>query len=122
MDFFKVGEFGAEASFVEVALAVLFFVFDDDDGATVAEDFDDAEPVVEVGVFFAGVGDEDVDGAFGKEELVGGVVDLLAAEVPDVRAEFSFGVVVDFPAYKVDAFSRFFFGLELIAGVLELVG
>ena len=51
------GKFAFELAFVDLALAFVFFVFDDQDGAVVAEEFDDFEPVVEVGVLFAIVGE-----------------------------------------------------------------
>ena len=54
-----------------------------------------AQPVVEpalVGVP-ARVPDQQVERAPGHEELVGGVVDLLAAEVPDVQGQVDAGAV-----------------------------
>ena len=100
----------------------MLFVFDDQDGAAVAEEFDDFEPVVEVGVVGAGVGDEEIEGAFGEEELMGGVVDFLAAEVPDVDAE---GVAVwhgEVPADNVDAFGRFFVFGEFVIFAVDFFG
>jgi hypothetical protein len=86
-NFFQVGETATELVFVDLAGALLFFVFDDDGGAGFAEEFDDFQPVVEVGVVLAGVGDKKIEGAFGEEELMGGMVDFLATEIPDVDAE-----------------------------------
>jgi len=79
-------EFGAEFAEVEGAGAVLFFVLDEEDGAVVAEEADDVEPVGVIGVFFAAVGDEEIEGAIGEKELVGLVVDFLSAKVPDIDA------------------------------------
>ncbi len=107
-DFFEVGEAASELVFVDFAGAFLFFVFDDQGGAGFGEEFDDFEPVVEVGVVLAGVGDEEVEGAFGEEELVGGMVDFLAAEVPDVDAEGVAAGMGEVEAEYVDAFGRFF--------------
>ncbi len=59
-------------------------VFEEQNGAAVAEGFLHSQPVVEVAAFAAGVGEQDVDGAFAEEELMGVFVDALAAEVPDV--------------------------------------
>ena len=42
----KVIKFASEFSFVKFALAFLFFVFDDEDGAVVAEEADDIQPIV----------------------------------------------------------------------------
>jgi hypothetical protein len=69
--------------FVDVAGAIVLFVFDQQHRAIAAEQLNGAEPVGEVGVFFAFVGDEGIEGAFGEKELMGLVVDLLAAKVPD---------------------------------------
>ena len=86
-DFFEVGEAVLQMGqvFDDALVAVLpIAVFKEDDGAVSGESFLHFEPVIEASVLAAGIGDKDVDGAFGKEELVGGVVDGLAAEVPDV--------------------------------------
>ncbi len=107
-DFFEIGEASAQLVFVDLAGAVLFFVFNDQGGAGVAEEFDDFEPVVEVGVFLAGIGDEEVEGAFGEEELVGGVVDFLAAEVPDVDAKGVVAGMLEVEAENVNPFCGFF--------------
>ena len=72
---------------INFPLTVLFFVFDNQDRAVVAEEFDDVEPIVKVGVFFAGVGNKEIEGAFGEEILMGGVIDFLSAEVPDIDIE-----------------------------------
>jgi hypothetical protein len=37
----EIVKFASELSFVKLALAILFFVFDDEDGAIVAEEADD---------------------------------------------------------------------------------
>jgi hypothetical protein len=73
-----------------------------------AEEFDDFEPVVEISVVLAGVGDEEVKGAFGEEELVGGMVDFLTAEVPKVDTEGVAAGVGEVEAEDVNTFSGFF--------------
>ncbi len=112
-------EFGAEFSEIEGAGAVLFFVLDEENGAVVAEEADDVEPVGVIGVFFAAVGDEQVEGAFGEKELVGLVVDFLSAEVPEVDAVgFAVGSL-ELPFEDVDALGGgiFGFGGEFVGGV-----
>ena len=69
---------------INFPLTVLLFVFDNQNRAVVAEEFDDVEPVVKIGVFFAGIGNEEIEGAFGEEILMGGVIDFLSAKVPDI--------------------------------------
>jgi hypothetical protein len=125
----EVMEFFAELAFVEVALAILFFVFEDEDGAVVAQEVDDAEPVVEAGGVgvAATIDEENVEGALGEEELVGGVVDVLAAEVPEVDAEGGAIGEGEVPAVDFDAFGGFFgvvavFEFEFVIGVLEFLG
>ena len=118
----EVAEFGGEVAEVEIAVSIVFVVLDEEDGAVFAEESDDFEPVGVVGVFFAIVGDEDVEGAFGEEELVGLVVDFLAAEVPDVDAVGD-GFVVKVPLVDVDALGADVFGGggEDVVGVEEFV-
>ena len=90
----------------------------------VAEEADDVEPVGMVGVFFAAVGDEEVEGAIGEEELVGLVIDFLSAEVPNVDfVVFAVGTC-EFPFEDVDAFGGgvFGFGFKIVVGVDEFVG
>ncbi len=88
------------------------FVADDDDGRFAAEAVDEFEPVFDAVFFFAGaaVAGEDVEAALGEEELVGGVVDFLAAKVPDVEAD---GFVVDFerPCRDFEAIGLRFVGV-----------
>ncbi len=99
----EVGEFASEVVGVEGTGAIGFFVLDQVDGAIFAEELDALEPEVVVGVFASIVGNEEVAGAFGEEELVGLVVDFLAAEVPDVDAVgFAVGAG-EFPVEDVDA-------------------
>jgi hypothetical protein len=62
-------------------------VSDNQDRAVVAEEFDDVEPIVKVGAFFAGIGNEEIERSFGEEILMGGVIDFLSAEVPDIDIE-----------------------------------
>ena len=114
-------EFGAEFAEVEVGGAGAF-VLDEEDGAVVAEEADDVEPVVMVGVFFTIVGDEKVEGAIGEEELVGLVVDFLAAEVPEVDAVgFAVGAC-EVPFEDVDALGGGVVIGELVVGVEEFAG
>jgi len=65
----------------------LLFVFDNKDRAVVAEQFDDVEPVVEIGVVLTGINDNSVEGALGEKKLVGRVVDFLSAKVPNISSE-----------------------------------
>ncbi len=102
----------------------MFFVLDQVDGAVFAEELDALEPEVVVGIFFSVIGDEEVAGAFGEEELVGLVVDFLAAEVPDMDLV---GVSVgadEFPVEDVDTFGGGVFGggFEGVVGIEEFVG
>ena len=93
---------------VDFAATFLFFVLDEEDGTAVAEKFDDVQPVAEVGVFAAVIDEEDIDGTFGEEKLVRGVVDCLSAKVPDVDVErFAVGLC-EFPADDIDAFGAGF--------------
>jgi hypothetical protein len=103
-EIFEVKESAFELVFVDLTGAVLFFVFDDQGGASFAEKFDNFKPVVEVGVFLAGVGDEEVKRAFSEEELVGCMVDFLTAEVPDVNAEGVTAGVIEVEAKNIDPF------------------
>ena len=64
---------------------------------------------------FAVVEDEDVEAAFGEEELVGVVHDALSAEVPEVELN---GLVAigESPRFDVDAGGFGFVGVESIFG------
>ena len=90
------------------------FVADDDDGGCAAEAVDQFEPVFDPVFVFAGaaVADEEVEAAFGEEELVGSVVDFLAAKVPNVEANV-FGVDVDVPGGDVESVGLGLVGVEL---------
>lgn len=90
--FFEVGKFASELPFVDAEGDVLFFVFDNQEGAIVTEEFDDIEPVVKVGIFFAGIGNQDIQRAFSQEKLVCLMINLLSTKVPNVDAKF-FAVV-----------------------------
>ena len=74
------------------------------------------EPIFDAVVFFRGaaVVGENVEAAFGEEELMGGVVYLLTAKVPDVNAD-GFGVDFERPVGDVEAV-----GLEFV-GVVAVV-
>ena len=102
---------------VDFAAAVLFFVLDEEDGTAVAEEFDDVQPVAEVGVFAAVTDEEDIEGTFGEEKLVRGVVDFLSAKVPDVDAERLAVGLWEFPADDIDAFGAGFLFFEFVVGV-----
>lgn len=119
----EVAEFGGEFGEVECAVLVVFLVLENEDGAVFAEESDDFEPVEVVVVLFTIVGDEDVEGAFGQEELVGLVVDFLAAEVPDVDAVVCV-VAIEVPLVDVDALGADVLGAggEDVVGVEEFVG
>ena len=75
---------------------LIALIADDDDGGVAAEAFDGVEPIFETVFFFAlaVVEDEEVEAAFGEEELMGGVHDFLSAEVPEVEFDSArFGAV-----------------------------
>jgi hypothetical protein len=101
----------------------VLFVFDQQHWAIAAEQLNGAEPVGEVGVFFAFVGDEGVEGAFGEEELMGLVVDLLAAKVPDDWSRNSWpSSRRKAPLNYLNAMGGVFVGVEFVVGVLNLFG
>ncbi len=116
-DGFDVGIFFLEGFAVEIEGLLVAFVTDEDDGGAVAEGLDELEPVVEAVFVFAGaaVGDEEVEAAFGEEELVGGVVDFLSAEVPDVEADV-FGVDGLVPGGDVESVGLGFGG---VVGIVD---
>lgn len=120
----EVFKFTSELLEVEIAFPILLFVLDEEDGAGVAEDLDAFEPKVVIGVFFTAIGDEEVEGAFGEEELVGLVVDFLAAKVPEVDAVGLAVLPGEFPFEDVDAFGGgvFGFGFESIVAIGWIVG
>jgi hypothetical protein len=101
---FDVGIFVAQGFAVEIQGLFVALVADEDDGGCVAEAFDQFQPVFEAVFVFAGaaVAHEEVEAAFGKEKLVGGVVDFLSAEVPDVEFD-GFGVDCNFPVCDVES-------------------
>jgi hypothetical protein len=78
--------------------------------AGIAKQFHNFQPVVEVGVVLASVGDEEVERAFGEEELVGSVVDFLATEVPDVDTEVITAEMVEVEMENINTFGGFFGG------------
>ena len=86
---------GAEAVEVDVGRPLVAVGGDQQHRRAGRQHLDLAQPVVEpalVGVP-ARVPDQQVERAAGHEELVGGVVDLLAAEVPDVQGQIDAGTV-----------------------------
>ncbi|PZO37058.1 MAG: hypothetical protein DCF19_19720 [Pseudanabaena frigida] len=105
---------------VDVALAFLDFIFDNCDRAVATKQFDDVEPIIKVGVFFAVVSNEGIEGAFGEEILMGGVIDFLTAEVPDVDSECFTIVEGEFPLLDFDAFGTVFFS-EFIIGINDFI-
>jgi hypothetical protein len=86
-NFFEVEEASTQLVFVDLAGAILFFVFDDEGGTRSTEKFDDFEPVIEIGIVLAGIGNEEIERAFGEEELMGGMIDFLTAKIPDINTE-----------------------------------
>ncbi len=78
-----------------------------------AEALDGLEPGLSL-LVFAAIEHQDVDAAFGEEELVGGVHDLLAAEVPEVADDLA-TAVLDLPVADVDAVGLGFLWIELLA-------
>jgi hypothetical protein len=83
-------------------------------GLASTKKFDDFEPVVEVSVFLAGISNEEVEGAFGEEELVSGMVNFLATEVPEVYAEAVAAGVREVEAENINAFGGFFGGFDYL--------
>ena len=71
----------------EVGVALVGVSGDDEDGGVGGVGLDGVEPVFKFALFVAhaGVPGEEEDGAVGEEELMGGVVDFLACEVPGVE-------------------------------------
>ena len=110
-----VGEFILKRGFIDVFDADVRFVHHHDERAAGAEEFDGIEPVVEAPgfFFFARVPDKKVEGAFGEEELVGGVEDVLAAEIPEMNVDIA-GLAVgkgagELPGLDIDAAGGVFF-------------
>ncbi len=85
----NVGELILKGGFIDVFDALVRFVHNHDERAFGPQEFDRIEPVVKAaGLFlFPGVPDKEVEGAFGEEELVGGVEDVLAAEIPEMNLD-----------------------------------
>ena len=76
-----------QARFVQLqVIGWLVLVDHHQDGRVATITLDDPQPVVNVAfvLSLAGVENEQVEAALGQEELVGGVHDLLPAEVPDI--------------------------------------
>ena len=110
---------GAEAVQVELGRAFVAVGGDQQHRRAGRQHLDLAQPVVEpalVGVA-ARVPHQQVKGAAGHEELVGGVVDLLAAEVPDVQGQVDAGAVGAGQAdgEHVDAVGGGKMGVEVLA-------
>jgi len=82
-----VGEFILKGKFVDVFDAHVGFIHHHDEGTACAEEFNGMKPIVETPgfLFLARVPDEKVEGAFGEEELVGGMEDVLAGEIPGMN-------------------------------------
>jgi hypothetical protein len=75
----------------------------------------------------AGVGDEEVEGAFGEKELVSGMVYFLSAEVPEVNAEGVAARMLEVKTEYINPFSGWFggsaaFEFEDVVGVNQFVG
>ena len=125
-DFFEVREASAQLIFVNLAEAILFFIFNNQRGASFTEEFDDFEPVIKVGIVLAGVGNEEIEGTLGEEELVGFTVDFLPPEVPDVDAEGIATGMRKVETENINTFSRFLgnstaLKLEFVFGVNKLI-
>ena len=89
-----------------------------------AEHVDQFEPIFEpfVGyglVVFAGVVNQQIERAAGQEELVSGVIDLLAAEVPDVQAKEASVFQPEFVAVDGDALGGVFLGGQRQGGLVR---
>ena len=109
----------------------LLAVLHDDQRAAIAKQVHDLQPVLEVGVLLAFVGHQDVHGPLGQEELMGRVVYLLAAEIPDVHPEVTLeemlaGLVThpdarrELPGHHVDSLGGILGGVQLVVWVKDL--
>src|SRR5947209_4180765 len=116
----EAGEPPTQRSLVDLPMAILLLVLDDQDRAAVAQQFGHVQPVVEVRVLLARVGHQQIERPFRKKELVRRMVDLLAAEVPDVYLEGASVVERELPADDVDAPRGVFFP-KLIIGICDLL-
>jgi len=92
MDRLHVGKASFDARLVDRFAPPALLVLKDQQRAAFAEGLDHLQPELEAlvmdgPVIAAGVVDQHVQGTPGQKELVGGVIDLLAAEVPRVEPE-----------------------------------
>ena len=83
----------------------MFFVLDQQHGAVIAEQPDDLQPKVVIGVFFAAIGNQQVERAIGEKKLVGLMINLLSAKVPDVDPIALLIAPGKFPSEDVDTLS-----------------
>src|SRR5262245_59364019 len=128
----EIPEAGPQGIDVEIPSPVLLFVLHQENRAGRAQELRDVEPVVEIRVLLALVRHEKIQGAAREEELVCGVIDLLAAEVPDVDAKRSLDQRLtaarghpdgtgELPATHLDALGRRPRRLEDILPIADLV-
>ena len=84
----------------------MFFVLDQQHGAVVTEQPDDLQPKVVISIFFAAIGNQQVERAICEKKLVGLMINLLSAKVPDVDPIALLIAPGKFPSEDVDALSR----------------
>src|SRR5918912_2588455 len=117
---FEVREPPAQLALVDLTMALLLLVLDNQQRAVIAQLFDHVEPVIEVRILLACVCDEGIQRTFGEEELMRGVINLLPAEVPDVDAEVTPVLHRKVPLNHLNAFGRILF-LQLVVRVFNLL-
>nr|WP_307872655.1 hypothetical protein [Actinoplanes ovalisporus] len=101
---------------VDVELEAFAFVADQDDRGAAREALDELQPILDAVLFLAlpRVDDQEIDAAPGEEELMGGVHDLLPAEVPQVDRDVR-AVHVEIPPGDVDPLGLALVGVEVAA-------
>jgi hypothetical protein len=72
-----------------MAFALVLFVEDDQQRTITTEHFHNIQPVIKVRILVATVGNQGIERTLGEKETVGGFVDFLSTEVPEVQAEVS---------------------------------
>src|SRR5215467_8420020 len=80
----KICKTGAQAAGIDISPAVLLFVLHDQHRAAAAEQLNDIQPVVKIRVLFSVIGHQQVQRTARKKELMRGMIDFLASEVPAV--------------------------------------
>src|ERR1044071_5825381 len=130
-DVSQIRESRAQAAGIDVARPVLLLVLHDEQRAGIGQHLHDMQPIGEIGVLFSVIADENINGASGQEKLVGCVLDLLSAEVPDVDLKLAlqdfFPSVllranrrVELIADHVDSLGGFFALAQLVIRILDL--